>query len=255
MKNEQDSQRPEPQIPGKWEPDSAEAALPADGSCERREWKIASVSEVTGQPDWLRVQFADRPEIVVALRDWVDGRFKVGQTVDTEMLAQLERSAQELAAFEAALRYLRRAHTEAEVRSHLRRKGYPKDAREGAIARLKRMGAIDDEAYVARFIEVKAGRMSRRELSWRLRQKGVEGRVLSAHMDDERTRQAERDTCRQHAQKYWNRLKDHDPSVRARKLAAYLGRRGFPADECRAAIHEMLSRADADSVYEDTDWI
>ncbi|WP_067931298.1 regulatory protein RecX [Alicyclobacillus kakegawensis] len=254
MKSEQDSQRPAPQIPVKREPDSAEAALPTAGFCERREWKIASVSEVPGQPDWLRVHFADRPDLVVALRDWVDGGFKVGQTVDTQALAKIEYSAQELAAFEAALRYLRRAHTEAEVRSHLWRKGYSADAREGAIARLKRMGAIDDEAYVARFIEVKARRMSRKELSWRLRQKGVEGQVMSARMDDEQTRQAEEDTCRKQARKYWNRLKDPDPSVRARKLAAYLGRRGFPADVCRTAIRELLSRTDVDSLDDDTDW-
>ncbi|MCL6632744.1 MAG: recombination regulator RecX [Alicyclobacillus herbarius] len=222
----------------------------ADGHAPR----ISAVMEVTGRTNWLSVQFDDQSELQVTLRDWADFGLKVGQSIPAFMRRELEQRSVEAAAYEVALRYLKRSHTEAEVRQYLRQKGYNQAAVDSALKRLKTVGAIDDEAYVARFVEVKAHRMSRREMSWRLRQKGIQSRELTPYVDADRVRQAEQDACQELARRYWRRIKDSDAQVRVRKLAAYLNRRGFPVDVSRIAIRAILAEADQSATDFDTDW-
>jgi regulatory protein len=216
--------------------------------------QILGRTAIPGRPDWLRVSFARRDPLDLPIRVWVEYDLKVGQELDDFLLSDLLRVTDEAAGYELALRYLsNRPHTRAEVERYLRRKGYGDSTVASILQRLSERGVLDDSAYTARFIERRAARMSRREMSWRLQQKGVRGRDMAPYLDAEDVRQMERSTAETLARKQWRRLADEDPPVRLRKVAAYLGRRGFPADVVVGILRRLVAET-GDDPHELDEW-
>jgi len=153
-----------------------------------------------------------------------------------------DRAASADAAHAAALRLLTtRARTRAELARRLEERGFAAAAVAEAVARLERVGLVDDAALSADVAESRAARgLDAPAIALELRDRGVDPavaeRAAQAAVPDEL--RAER--CRQVAESRLAQLGDLPPAARLRRLATYLARRGYPAELAEAVSRELV---------------
>lgn len=176
------------------------------------------------------------PQVVAGL--------SVGQAVDERLLSEIERRELVEAAVRSAGRLLsRRPRSEAELRTTLRRTGTSPEAAEAALERLKGIGQIDDELFVAAWLENRAAFRPRSALALRaeLQRKGVArdviDRALAAFSEDDAALQAARRAARR-----WSG--EAGPEW-TRRLYGYLQRRGFGHETISAAVRRVAAEAAA----------
>jgi len=140
---------------------------------------------------------------------------------------------------EYALRLLARPRTEHQVREALRRRGYESRVQEEVVVRLRRVGLLDDMAYARAYVqEMLAARPSgRRLLEQKLRQRGISRAVIERVLGDEPEPGPEEEAARRAALAWVRR---HGRGE-ARRLAAYLGRRGFDWELCSQLARELAA--------------
>jgi regulatory protein len=153
-----------------------------------------------------------------------------------------ERAASADAAHAAALRLLTtRARTRAELARRLEDRGFQAAAVAEAVARLERVGLVDDAALSAEVAETRAARgLDAPAIALELRDRGVDPAVAerAARVAVPDELRAER--CRQVAQDRLAQLGDLPPATRLRRLAAYLARRGYPPELAEAVSRELV---------------
>jgi regulatory protein len=147
-------------------------------------------------------------------------------------------------AYQTALDLLsRRDHFRRELSDKLRRKDFPANEIEAAIARCQELGLVDDERVAERFVEVRAATRGwgPNRLAAELRKRGVPrddaermARV-SPEMDEEAMRTALRKLEVRAPEKWWQ-----DSQRRARMISSLIAR-GFEADAAISAITEMAA--------------
>src|SRR6266508_1605277 len=144
-----------------------------------------------------------------------------------------DRAASADAAHAAALRLLTtRARTRAELARRLGERGFAAAAVAEAVARLERVGLVDDAVLSADVAESRAARgLDAPAIALELRE-----RAAQAAVPDEL--RAER--CRQVAESRLAQLGDLPPAARLRRLATYLARRGYPAELAEAVSRELV---------------
>lgn len=153
-----------------------------------------------------------------------------------------DRAASADAAHAAALRLLTtRARTRAELTRRLGERGFAAAAVAEAVARLERVGLVDDAVLSADVAESRAARgLDAPAIALELRDRGVDPavaeRAAQAAVPDEL--RAER--CRQVAESRLAQLGDLPPAARLRRLATYLARRGYPAELAEAVSRELV---------------
>ena len=153
-----------------------------------------------------------------------------------------DRAASADAAHAAALRLLTtRARTRAELARRLGERGFAAAAVAEAVARLERVGLVDDAVLSADAAESRAARgLDAPAIALELRDRGVDPavaeRAAQAAVPDEL--RAER--CRQVAESRLAQLGDLPPAARLRRLATYLARRGYPAELAEAVSRELV---------------
>lgn len=153
-----------------------------------------------------------------------------------------DRAASADAAHAAALRLLTtRARTRAELARRLGERGFAAAAVAEAVARLERVGLVDDAVLSADVAESRAARgLDAPAIALELRDRGVDPavaeRAAQAAVPDEL--RAER--CRQVAESRLAQLGDLPPAARLRRLATYLARRGYPAELAEAVSRELV---------------
>ncbi|MDF1522976.1 MAG: RecX family transcriptional regulator [Trueperaceae bacterium] len=154
-------------------------------------------------------------------------------------------------AWDYALELLaRRAMSAAEVRERLRRRSLPEPDADAVVAKLERLGLLNDRAFAEAYVRSRARERGCRALRRELQHKGVAEDVaegaLAPH-DDADQAVAARALLRKHAWRF--AAADDDPAaVRAARARAYglLARRGFPPDAAQAAVEAALGAADPD---------
>lgn len=192
-------------------------------------YEIIERESVKGRPDWMRVVLVDREPIVIPIQAWVDNSLKVGLSLSDADVAMLEDVAMRNEAQEIALRYLRtRARTTAEMRRYLGRKGYSEDIQAAVVQRLCASGLLDDNMYAEAFAQSREASMSRRELAFRLKERGVAPQTVSGVLTGESALDAERAAAHRVAAKYMRSRQQEEWTKVRLKLAAHLQRRGFP---------------------------
>jgi regulatory protein len=155
---------------------------------------------------------------------------KEGLTVGQELTASRLEALAGLDRFQrchnAAIRFLGyRPRSEAEIRQRLQRRGFDSDCIEKTIARLKEQGLIDDVAF-ARFWKDNRQEFSprsRRLTKLELQRKGLSPEAIEqviSELDDS-------ESAYRAALKRARRLTTSDYQTLRRRLAEYLGRRGF----------------------------
>jgi regulatory protein len=197
---------------------------------------------VAGTVTKLQVQKRRRDRVNV----YLDGRYafslpemeavklRRGQVLSDADIAQLRHRDELSKAYNLALGYLSyRPRSQAEVQTHLQRKGYHEALVAEVLARLQDAGLVDDVEFAQYWVE---NRMQFRPkgpvaLRYELRQKGVAeepiAEALEAVDPDEAAYRA--------AQRQARRLASEDRQVFFRRLVAYLGRRGFTYETARGA--------------------
>jgi regulatory protein len=153
-----------------------------------------------------------------------------------------DKAASADAAHAAALRLLTtRARTRAELQRRLEERGFAAAAVAEALARLERVGLVDDAALAADVAEGRAARgLDAAAIALELRDRGVDPavaeRAARAAVPDE----LRADRCREVAEARLAQLGGLPPAAQLRRLAAYLARRGYPAELAEAVSRELV---------------
>ena len=125
---------------------------------------------------------------------------------------------------------LRHAHDAAEV--------------DGAIARLKQQGLLNDPAYAARYARSRLQHhgLGRHRIRQALRQKGVAREAVRHGLAEALAEVPEADTIDALARRYWETRKRDAPATRLPKLFGFLVRRGFPAGVVQERLKALWPR-------------
>ena len=195
------------------------------------------------RPDYRLVEvdrgrFASLPAVDLA---------PLGLSVGAELSPLVYERLQELADLEAAqrsaLRSLnRRAHARLDLRRRLLQKQHPAPAVDAALERLRAAGLIDDTRFAFDYAAAKARRgRGPARLIRDLQAQGVERRVAEEAV--RRSLAAEGvdpgETVRALAEKRAKQLAGLPPTVRKRRLVAFLVRRGFAGAEVRQVVEAL----------------
>ena len=159
------------------------------------------------------------------------------------------RAASGEAAREAALRILARGpRTESEIAGRLAARGYAPEAVRDAVERLRRVGLLDDRAFVRAFVRHELLRRpeSGALLGARLRRRGVPPALLQdldAAIAEDPDLEAEalateEGRARRAFAQLARKLHARDPGERRRRVEQALLRRGFSWDVIRDLIRE-----------------
>lgn len=140
----------------------------------------------------------------------------------------------------AALRLLaRRERSAAELRQHLRRRGFDAQTATLVVAELREQGLQDD----GRFAEAFAGSATGRGLAGRAIRGGLRARGISAELAAAAAAEppeAEEQRARSLVERRAAGLEALPPEARLRRLVAYLGRRGYPPATCERLAREVV---------------
>jgi regulatory protein len=192
--------------------------------------------------------FIDGSFALGVARDVVEAAgLAVGTTLDEAALAALVASEERHKAVATALNFLAyRPRSEGEIRTRLRRGGFPDEVIEYTLERLRGWRYVDDEDFARRWIENRSQHRPRgkRMLAAELRTKGVDPAVASeaiadAGLDEEGDAL---ELGRQRARQ----LADLAPEVRERRLGGFLARRGYGFDIIRRVLATLREEAGED---------
>ena len=168
----------------------------------------------------------------------------VGQTFDSDRLAEVIRKETTRKARESALRLLSyRDRSESEIRRRLAGNDFPEDIVDEVIDHLAGVGLIDDGKFSRDWVKQRAisRPMGRTRLAWELRAKGVDQPAIEealAGLDEN----AEYETALSLVAKKAEKSDTSDPSFRTR-TASFLRRRGFGWNAIARALDEVCPQA------------
>jgi regulatory protein len=153
-----------------------------------------------------------------------------------------ERAASADAAHAAALRLLTtRARSRAELERRLLERGFAAAAVAETLDRLERVGLVDDRALA----EAVAGGRAERGLdapaiAAELRDRGVDPALAERAAQAAVPGDVRADRCRQVAEARLAQLEGLPPATQLRRLAAYLARRGYPAELAESVARDLV---------------
>ncbi len=183
----------------------------------------------------------------LSVRQVAELELTVGELLTPERIAAVERASLVDAAMESAIRALTvRARSEAELATRLRRRGFPDDVVNEVLARLRRLGYLDDRAFAAAWVAERrrANPRSAALLRRELRSKGVAPEIVEEVVQvGEEEDLAE---ARRLVEKYRSRYSRLDAEVARRRLVGLLQRRGFSWSVIRTVLREFGDDALAD---------
>ena len=137
--------------------------------------------------------------------------------------------------------------TESDVRRRLDDGGYPQEAVDAAIDYLKSFHYIDDRRYAGEYIRFKSSSMSRKQMTLKLMQKGIDKDIIGQAFSDQEseggvsTQEGERELIRRLiAKRHPAGVALLDNAAR-QKLFAYLYNKGFAISEIESVYSEMSS--------------
>jgi regulatory protein len=167
-----------------------------------------------------------------------------GQPLPPGAVERLDAAADEEGALRAALRGLeQRAHGSVELARKLDRRGHPPDAVTGAIARLTRLGLLDDAAFARSYVEARA-RRGRGPLRIRhdLLRLGVPPAFVTAALgalQDEGAPDPMARTLAQ-AERRAATMKGLTRETKQRRLLAFFARRGWSGADAHSHVRRLV---------------
>jgi regulatory protein len=203
--------------------------------------KITSIAAQAHDTQRVNIFIDGEFAIGIGLATLAAERLFVGQAIDEAAWARLEAAGQAEKALLAAMRLLDvRPRAAAELRQRLRRKEYPPEAIEGALARLAELGLVDDAAFSRTLIENRQSFRQRGRLAIRdeLRRKGVQRDVIDAALEEHaEPPEVEQERAIEVARAALRRYADApDRLTFQRRLGGFLQRRGFSLETIRPIL-------------------
>lgn len=193
-----------------------------------------------------RVEIAGEPVLTLTAETLAASGLQVGWPISAEQLRNLAAEDARRQALDAALRLLGyRPRAEQELRERLTRRGFPAEAVEATLARLRECGYVDDAAFARAWVESRTGAAARgrRLLLHELRAKGVDPEVAARTLHEAPD---DLETARALAEKKARTLRGLDARTFRQRLGAYLHRRGFATDVIAAVVRELARREQGD---------
>ncbi|MCJ7551018.1 MAG: RecX family transcriptional regulator [Anaerolineae bacterium] len=185
-------------------------------------------------------------EFAFGLARLAAANLKVGTWLSDEAIAELTSVDGLERAHSRALDYLSyRPRSETELRDYLLEKEFPESDVEEVLARLNRVGLVDDAEFARYWIDNRARFRPRggRMLQYELQRKGVASETIEEALDD----YDELAAVRKVAQEQARRLQHLPPDKFRRRLYARLARRGFSS----GLIQEILVAQDFPQLIDD----
>jgi regulatory protein len=171
----------------------------------------------------------------------------VGDELSHARRQLLEAEDQRLGAVQAALRLLAAGpRSEQDLRRRLtRQRGFPKEAVDHAIRRMRDLGYLDDAAFVRFWVESRQASTprSKRALSFELSQRGVSRERIERVLED----RSDADAAYEAARRRLRSLGGLDYGAFERRLGTFLNNRGFPYGVARATIQRCWAELHEDS--------
>ena len=205
-----------------------------------RHVRITAITATTRPPGRFDLEVEGARVATLSL----DALERLGLAVGGSIEGLEERIATEsarLAVYDRALNMLAfRARSSRELARALVRKGELPAHVDHAVERLTANGFLDDAAFAESFTRsrVLGAKHSRRRVQQDLARKGVARDVtdaaIEAVFEDEAVDQ--RAIVQEAARKKLRSLAGHEPAVQRRRLYGFLARRGYDADDIRAAM-------------------
>ncbi|MDQ7030950.1 MAG: regulatory protein RecX [Ardenticatenia bacterium] len=200
--------------------------------------RITKVEIDPRRPRWARVHVEGRSPMRVPSS--VVATLCVGQALSPEEVARLEEASRTRRALEVALRLLaRRDRSTAEIERHLQNRGFPASTVAAVVAILTERGWLDDRKFARRWVENRLEHRPRGRLALahELRRKGVNASHIEAALAE---LPDEESIARRAAERFMGRLASvEDYHTFARRLSAYLARRGFGWDTIRPVVDAL----------------
>lgn len=206
---------------------------------------ISAIVPAPRHPGRFEIVVEGKTLAVLSLQAIEDLRLAVGrETRGLEDRIALE--AARLKVYDRALNMLAfRARSSAELSRSLVRKGEEKPLVDWAVERLQQNGLLDGAAFAQSFTRAKVlgAKQSRRRVQQDLARKGVARSVSDASIETvfEEEQVDQRSVVEEAARKKLRSLRAVEPVVRRRRLYAFLARRGYDADDIRAAMDAVGS--------------
>lgn len=224
---------------------------------------ITALTAVPKQPGRVAVEVDRAPAGIVFIEKAIELSLAVGREVEPSIVEAVASEAAALKTYDRALRLLAaRGRSVRELRRRLLAVKEPEEHVTAAIERLEAIGALDDDDYarqVARSQMVGRGyapRRLRQELAKRGVARDVADRAIEVVLTEDAAPGsfgAEQGvdpavTIERIARKKMRGLGSVDPEARARRLYAFLARRGYDGDDIRKVVATLESEAaEADS--------
>ncbi len=187
---------------------------------------------------------------------FVDGRFKlavsaevlaaerlqVGDMLDPATEQRLQVADSDSKALVKAYDLLsRRGHSVQELSQKLRHKGFADRSIIRVIERLSHLGYLDDQAFARAWLSSRGGSRGEHKLRQELRHKGVAEEVITTSLTEWSAAADQLGEAVRLARSRRNRYANMNWSEASRKLASYLGGRGYSYDIVRAALDQLAS--------------
>lgn len=143
----------------------------------------------------------------------------------------------------AALRYLGyRDRSVYEMRRYLAGKEYPDPVMADTVDWLTSLGYLDDERFARQFAQyrIDCKKMGRFRLRHELANRGIEESLLDRVLDEVFSNVSEMDLARECAEKKMMVWKGLPEQTVKRRLAGFLGRKGFNAETVYRTVNELV---------------
>lgn len=186
-------------------------------------------------------EFAFGLPAIEAVRGDLKSGVELSESDIQELLAldEMERATQGAITFVSY-----RPRSEREVRDRLRKRDFSQPAIDAAIERMRGWGYLDDQAFAEWWVENRAEHRPRgkRLLAGELRSKGVSPDVVGEVLEEAEL--DEHGAALELGRKRLGSLSALDRPTQERRLAAFLGRRGYGWDVIRPVMKELFEEFD-----------
>ncbi|MCR5507900.1 MAG: recombination regulator RecX [Lachnospiraceae bacterium] len=132
-----------------------------------------------------------------------------------------------------------RDYTEFMLRRKLKESLYPDDIIDDAVGYVMSYGYVDDVRYARDYVTAHILTRSRRELISKLKEKGIDDRVISMVMSEFSDEGEEEELIEKLIRKRIARVTGWD-EVSRRKLLSYMYGKGFPIDKTERVLDKVL---------------
>lgn len=166
-------------------------------------------------------------------------RLHKGQVLSEQEIADLRQEDAITRAFDQVVQLLaRRPYSIAEIRHSLESKHVDPQIEDEVLARLTRLGYVDDRAFALYWIENRERFRPRgtRALRYELRQKGIAPDIIDAVLDGLDVH----DSAYRAAQEPLRRLRNPNKQDFRNKVSAFLVRRGFDYEIVREVVEQLI---------------